>query len=123
MSGAKTIHLLTREDSAILLNVKIMILGEHQRYRRKGQIQHGPTEGNPQREEEDYGLLIRSELAKLLQMDLEYGTSLRSGLLLRPVLRRMEITAVRQYTSGIRTYRSRVNLCDISSVPYIDCRA
>ena len=114
MIGAKTRHLLTREDSTILLNVKIVILGEHQRYRRKGQIQYCPAEGNPQGEEKDYGLLIRSESA---QIDFECGTSLRSGLLLRPVLRPTKITAVRQYSSGIVTYRSRVNLCDISSVP------
>lgn len=39
--------LLTSKDSAILLNVEIVILGEHERYRRKGKVQYGPTERNP----------------------------------------------------------------------------
>ena len=39
--------LLTSKDRAILLNVEIVILGEHERDCRKGEVQYGPAECNP----------------------------------------------------------------------------
>ena len=44
MVGLRSDVLLTGEDSAILLNAKMMIPGKHKRYCRKGQVQYGPAE-------------------------------------------------------------------------------